>query len=175
MPEDMAIGIACDHAGFELKSELADRLRKAGFEVADFGAKQAAPEDDYPDYVVPLARAVASEAVARGIAICGSGVGACIAANKVRGARACLCSDVFSTRQGVEDDDMDVLCLGARVLQSDLAWKLVEVFLHARFSGLDRHRRRLNKIRALEEGVRGGSAGITTDDDLNRLSAETPP
>ena len=109
----MRIAIAADHAGLPLKQPLADALRKAGHEVVDFGANDYKAGDDYPDYVLPLARAVAAGEVQRGIAVCGSGVGATVAANKVRGARAALIMDTFSARQGVEDDDMNVLCLGA--------------------------------------------------------------
>jgi len=115
-------------------------LREAGYEVVDFGDSQPKQDDDYPDFVVPLARAVARGEVDRGVAICGSGVGACIAANKVPGTRACLIHEIFSARQGVEDDDMNVICLGGRVVANTLAWELVRVFLQARFSGAERHR-----------------------------------
>src|SRR5512141_910880 len=142
----MRVGVAADHAGFVLKGQLAGALRASGYEVVDFGASSATPEDDYPDYVVPLARAVASGEVERGIAICGSGVGACVAANKVPGVRAGLCHDNFSAHQGVEDDDMNVLCLGSRVVGPALAQELIETFLAARFSGAERHRRRLTKV-----------------------------
>jgi ribose 5-phosphate isomerase B len=144
------IGVAADHGGFESKEYLAGMLREAGYEVADFGASQPTPDDDYPDFVVPLARAVARGEVDRGVAICGSGVGACIAANKVPGARACLIHESFSARQGVEDDDMNVICLGGRVVTNTLAWELVKAFLQARFNGAERHRRRLAKIAKLE-------------------------
>jgi ribose 5-phosphate isomerase B len=126
-------------------------LHAAGYEVVDFGAYEATPDDDYPDFVVPLAQAVAEGRVARGIAICGSGVGACVAANKVRGVRAGLIHDVYSARQGVEDDDMNVICLGGRVMGEALAWDLIQAFLAARFSGGERFRRRLEKVAALEE------------------------
>jgi len=146
----MHIGIAADHGGFSLKDELAKSLRQAGHQVADFGAVQLNPGDDYPDFVVPLAWAVAAGEVERGVALCGSGVGASIAANKVPGVRAGLIHDVFSARQGVEDDDMNVFCLGGKVIGSALALELIETFLAARFSGAPRHRRRLAKVRALE-------------------------
>jgi ribose 5-phosphate isomerase B len=142
--------MAADHGGFELKEYLAGKLREARYEVVDFGDSQPKPDDDYPDYVVPLARAVASGQVDRGVAICGSGVGACIAANKVPGVRACLIHECFSARQGVEDDHMNTICLGGRVVGNALAWELVEVFLQARFSGAARHRRRLAKVARLE-------------------------
>jgi ribose 5-phosphate isomerase B len=142
--------MAADHGGFELKEYLAGKLREARYEVVDFGDRQPKPDDDYPDFVVPLARAVASGEVDRGVAICGSGVGACIAANKVPGVRACLIHECFSARQGVEDDNMNTICLGGRVVGNALAWELVEMFLHARFSGAARHRRRLAKVAKLE-------------------------
>jgi len=150
----LRVGIACDHGGFELKAFLAERLREAGFEVRDFGAHRLAPDDDYPDYVVPLAEAVRRGEVERGIAVCGSGVGACIAANKVPGVRAALIHESFSARQGVEDDNMNVICLGGRVLQPEFAWELVRTFLDARFTAAERHRRRLEKIAAVERRER---------------------
>jgi ribose 5-phosphate isomerase B len=146
----MRIGIAADHAGFGLKNELAKALSKSGHEIVDFGPSSLNPEDDYPDYVVPLARSVANGEVERGIAICGSGVGACVTANKVKGVRAALVHDVFSAHQGVEDDDMNVICCGARVLGQALAWDLTEAFLAARFNNAERHQRRLKKVTALE-------------------------
>jgi ribose 5-phosphate isomerase B len=147
----MRIAIAADHAGFSLKQPLADALRKAGHDVVDLGASEFNAGDDYPDYVLPLAKAVAKGEVARGIAVCGSGVGATVAANKVRGARAALIMDPFSARQGVEDDDMNVICLGARVIGFSLAWELVEAFLAAKYSGAERHARRLAKVIAAEQ------------------------
>jgi ribose 5-phosphate isomerase B len=146
----MRIGIAADHGGFELKVQLTAALRAAGYEVTDFGAQELTPGDDYPDFVAPLARAVARGEVARGLAICGSGVGACVAANKVPGVRAALITDSFSAHQGVEDDDMNVMCLGGRVTGSALSWDLVQIFLNARFKGDERFRRRLEKVAALE-------------------------
>ena len=146
----LSVGITADHGGFNLKEQLADDLRQGEYEVLDFGAYELLPGDDYPDYVIPLAQAVAKGEVARGIAICGSGVGACVAANKVPGVRAGLIHDVYSAHQGVEDDAMNVLCLGGRVIGYALAWELVEAFLTARFRGDERFRRRLDKIAALE-------------------------
>lgn len=146
----MRVGIAADHGGFTLKSEVSALLRGSGYEVVDFGAQQLNPGDDYPDFIIPLARAVASGEVERGVALCGSGVGASVAANKVSGVRAGLIHDVFSARQGVEDDDMNVICLGGRVIGSALAWELIQAFLAAAFSGAERHNRRLAKVRALE-------------------------
>ncbi len=145
----MRVGIAADHGGFSLKSEVAQSLRGAGHEVVDFGAYQLTPGDDYPDFIIPLARAVAAGEVDRGVAICGSGVGASIAANKVPGVRAGLIHDVFSAHQGVEDDDMNVFCLGGKVIGAALAWELIESFLAARFSGAPRHERRLAKVQTL--------------------------
>ena len=146
----MRVGIASDHGGFALKEQIAGLLRGAAHGVVDFGAVQPSPGDDYPDYVIPLARAVAAGTVERGIALCGNGVGASICANKVAGVRAGLIHDVFSAHQGVEDDDMNVFCLGGNVIGSALAWELIETFLRARFSGAARHQRRVDKVKALE-------------------------
>ena len=146
----MKIGIAADHGGYDMKQTLIARLRHAGHAVTDFGAPVPDPDDDYPDYVIPLARAVAAAEVERGIVICGSGVGASVAANKVRGIRAGLCHDHYSVRQGVEDDDMNVLCLGGRVMGIEVAWDHVQTFVLATFSGAERHRRRLSKVAQLE-------------------------
>jgi ribose 5-phosphate isomerase B len=148
----MRVGIATDHGGFELKEKLAARLREAGHEVTDFGAHQLTPDDDYPDFVVPLARAVAAGTVDRGVAVCGSGVGACVCANKIKGVRACLIEDHFSARQGVEDDNLNLICLGGRIEGPEMAWELVETFLRAEFSRAPRHVRRLRKVAALEDG-----------------------
>ena len=148
------IGVAADHGGFELKEYLAAMLREADYEVIDFGDCKPKPDDDYPDFVVPLARAVAGGEVDRGLAICGSGVGACIASNKVPGVRACLIHECFSAHQGVEDDDMNVICLGGHVVGNAVAWELVRTFLQARFSGAERHRRRLAKVASLESKER---------------------
>jgi ribose 5-phosphate isomerase B len=149
--ESQLIGIATDHGGFELKNFLVLRLREAGHKVLDFGDIQPRPDDDYPDFVVPLARAVANGEVERGIAICGSGVGASVAANKVAGVRACLIHETFSAHQGVEDDDLNMICLGGLVVGPALAWELVQTFLAARFSGAERHCRRLAKVALLED------------------------
>lgn len=142
----MRIGLAADHGGFRLKARLAGLLAAAGHEVTDFGAPEEVPGDDYPDYVLPLARAVAAGRVERGIAVCGSGVGASIAANRIEGARAAVCHDSYSARQGVEHDDLNLLCLGERVIGPKLAEDLVAAFLSARFSAEERHVRRLGKV-----------------------------
>jgi|SRR5579884_2476665 len=147
----MRIGIATDHGGFHLKDDILDRLRAAGHEVIDFGAHSLVPGDDYPDFVIPLARAVSAGQVKRGIAICGSGVGAEVCANKVPGVRAGLIEDHFSARQGVEDDHMNVLCMGGRTVGPEVAWELVEAYLAAEFSQAERHLRRLSKVASLEE------------------------
>ena len=146
----MRIGLATDHGGFGLKQELLARLRAGGHEVVDFGAHALTPDDDYPDFVAPLAQAVAAGQLERGVAICGSGVGACVCANKIKGVRACLIEDHFSARQGVEDDDLNLICLGGRIEGPELAWDLVQTFLAAKFSGAPRHLRRLRKVAALE-------------------------
>jgi len=146
----MRVGLACDHGGFELKQSLIPLLENLGFELRDFGADSLQPGDDYPDTIVPLARAVASGEVDRGIAICGSGVGASIAANKIPGVHAGLCHDHYSAHQGVEHDAMNLLCLGARVIGIETARELAETFLAAGFSGEPRHVRRLEKIDRLE-------------------------
>jgi ribose 5-phosphate isomerase B len=146
----MRIGIAADHGGFALKMQMAESLRGSGHEVVDFGADHMDPDDDYPDFVIPLSRAVAAGEVNRGVALCGSGVGASVAANKVPGVRAGLIHDVFSAHQGVEDDDMNVFCLGGKVIGYALAWELIESFLASHFSGASRHRRRLAKVKELE-------------------------
>ena len=147
----MRIGIAADHGGFELKVQLTTALKNAGYDVMDFGARELITGDDYPDFVVPLSRAVAKGEVARGLAICGSGVGACVAANKVPGVRAALITDSFSAHQGVEDDDMNVMCLGGLVTGYALSWDLVRTFLSAHFKGDERFKRRLEKVTALEK------------------------
>jgi ribose 5-phosphate isomerase B len=146
----MRIGIASDHGGFALKNEIAAMLRNSGREALDFGAHHLDIGDDYPDFIIPLARSLAAGEVERAVALCGSGIGASIAANKIVGVRAGLIHDVFSARQGVEDDDMNMFCLGGRVIGAGLALQLVETFLAARFSGAERHCRRLRKVRALE-------------------------
>ena len=147
----MRIGVACDHGGFNLKEEISAKLKKAGHELEDFGARSLDTNDDYPDYVVPLGKAVAAGDVDRGIAICGSGVGASVAVNKLKGVRGALIHDTFSAHQGVEDDNINIICLGGRVVGNELAWEIVEAFLGAAFSGAERHRRRLAKVAALEK------------------------
>ncbi len=142
----MRIGIASDHGGFSLKEEMSARLKNGGIDVADFGPVKLDPADDYPDFVLPLSFAVASGEIERGIAICGSGVGASVAANKVKKVRAALIHDAFSAHQGVEDDNINVLCLGGRVIGNELAWEIIEKFLSAKFSGAERHKRRLAKV-----------------------------
>ena len=148
------IGIAADHGGFELKVQLIAALKEIGYEVEDFGADKLVLDDDYPDFVIPLARAVAHSEVERGVAICGSGVGACVAANKVHGVRAALITDYFSAHQGVEDDDMNVMCLGGLVTGFALSWDLVRTFLNAHFMGDERFKRRLAKVEALEKEMK---------------------
>jgi RpiB/LacA/LacB family sugar-phosphate isomerase len=148
--EIMQIAIATDHAGFRLKQELVEYLRGLGHEVIDLGTNSAAPVD-YPDYAVAVGQTVLAGKAERGILICGSGVGASVAANKLKGIRAGLCHDTYSAHQGVEHDDMNVLVLGARVIGPALANELVGAFVHAKFSGEERHLRRLNKVKALEE------------------------
>jgi ribose 5-phosphate isomerase B len=143
------VGIAADHGGYELKEYLAGKLREAGHEVVDFGDGRPKEDDDYPDFIVPLARAVAAGTVKRGIGICGSGVGATVCANKVAGVRACLIHENFSAHQGVEDDDLNLICFGGLVVGHALAWELTQTFLAAQFTGAERFRRRLAKIAAL--------------------------
>ncbi len=145
----MRIAIAADHAGFPLKQDLTAYLRDLGHDVLDLGTFST-ESVDYPDYAEAVGRAVAEERSERGILICGSGVGASVAANKMRGIRAGLCHDCYSAHQGVEHDDMNVLVLGARVIAPMLARELVAAFLNAHFSGEERHVRRLAKIRAIE-------------------------
>ena len=146
----MHLGIASDHGGFRLKEDLLARLRAAGHDVVDFGAPALNPDDDYPDFVIPLARAVAAGTLERGIAVCGSGVGASICANKVPGVHAALINDHFSAAQGVEDDHMNLICIGGRTAGAEVAWDLVRAFVGARFSDAPRHLRRLSKVAKLE-------------------------
>ena len=146
----MRVAVGADHGGFSLKNELVMRLQEQ-YQILDVGAHTLDPADDYPDFAQAVAAEVASERAERGILVCGSGVGACIAANKVPAIRACLCHDTYSARQGVEHDDMNVLCLGARVIGLELATELATTFLKARFSGEARHRRRLKKLLAIEQ------------------------
>jgi ribose 5-phosphate isomerase B len=146
----MRVGIATDHGGFGLKEDLVAHLHKAGHEVIDFGAHTVSPGDDYPDFVIPLARAVAAGKVERGVAICGSGVGASVCANKIAGVRAGLIHDHFSAKQGVEDDHMNIICMGGRTVGPAVAQDLVDTFLAAEFSQAERHLRRLGKVASLE-------------------------
>jgi ribose 5-phosphate isomerase B len=146
----MTVAIAYDHAGFPLKARIIEEVRSLGHEALDLGADSAEPSD-YPDYAEAVARAVLEGRAARAVLICGSGAGACVAANKFRGIRAATCHDTFSAHQAVEDDDVNVMCLGARVVGPELALELVRAYLSARFSGAERHRRRLAKIAGFEE------------------------
>jgi len=146
----MRVGIATDHGGFGLKEELVAYLRKEGHEVVDLGAYSLNPGDDYPDFVIPLAQAVAAGKVERGLAVCGSGVGASVCANKIPGIRAGLVQDHYSAHQGVEHDDMNILCIGGRVIGFLVARELVDAFLAAKFTQEERHVRRLRKVAALE-------------------------
>ena len=147
----MKIGMAADHGGYELKKTLHSFLVASGYEVIDFGAYELNDQDDYPDFVVPLAQAIAEKQVERGIAICGSGVGASVVANKVSGVRAALINDHFSAHQGVEDDNLNLLCLGGRITGYMAAEEYVQAFLNAKFTGLERHMRRLQKVHLLEK------------------------
>jgi ribose 5-phosphate isomerase B len=147
----MQIGVAADHEGFELKQGIVAFLRHAQYEVVDFGAPTLDGDDDYPDFVIPMAKAVSCGELRRGIAICGTGIGACIASNKVKHIRAGLIHDLFSAHQGVEDDNMNIVCLGARLVTLPQAIEFVQCFLGSRFSEKPRHKRRLEKISSLEE------------------------
>ena len=147
----MRIAVGADHAGYHLKEQLADQLREQGHEVFDVGARQHDPADDFPDFALALAERVAAGDSERGIMVCGSGVGASVAANKKPGIRAAVCHDSYSAHQGVEHDDMNVLCLGARIVGIEVAKELVANFLAAEFSGEERHWRRLRKVIAMED------------------------
>lgn len=151
----MRVAFAADHGGWPLRARVITELAALGHELVDCGPAAIEPGDDYPDRAEAVARAVVEGRAERGIVVCGSGAGAAIAANKIRGVRSCMCHDSFSARQGVEDDGMNVLSLGARVIGEELAAELIRDFLGARFSGAERHRRRLGKIEALEWGARG--------------------
>jgi ribose 5-phosphate isomerase B len=146
----MRVAFASDHAGWPLRARLFDELAAGGHELVDVGTPERVPGDDYPDAAAAVANAVVLGRAERGVLVCGSGVGACVAANKVVGIRAAMCHDSFSARQGVEDDNMNIICLGARVIGEELAAELLRDFLGARFSGAERHRRRLGKIAAME-------------------------
>jgi len=145
----LRVALGADHGGFELKNDIFTRLHDT-YEILDLGAHTFDPDDDYPDFALAVAQAVASGQAERGVIICGSGVGACVAANKVPGIRACPCHDTYSAHQGVEHDNMNILCLGARVIGVELATELVTTFLKARFSGGERHCRRLEKVLDIE-------------------------
>ena len=145
----MKVGLAADHGGYEMKQKIYILLNAKGHEVVDFGNLQYDRDDDYPDFAIPLARAVATGVVERGVLLCGSGIGASIAANKIDGVRAAVCHDDFSARQGVEDDGMNILCLGGLTTGVAVAWNCVKSFLGAKFSGAERHRRRLAKVSAI--------------------------
>ncbi len=147
----MKIGIAADHAGFEQKQVLLKQLKEAGYEVEDYGALEYNPKDDYPDIIVPLAKAISAGEVERGIAVCGSGVGVSIAANKVAGVRAALITESYSAHQGLEHDAMNLLCVGGRVIGPMLIWELVQAFLKAEYKGEERFKRRLDKVIAMEK------------------------
>ena len=155
----MRIGLATDHGGFDLKCKVVLNLREAGHEVVDFGAYSLNEGDDYPDFMIPLAEAVAAGKVERGVAICGSGVGAAVCANKIAGVRAALIEDHFSARQGVEDDHMNIICMGGRTVGPAVAWDLTETFLAAEFSQAERHLRRLAKVASLEPQMVGKQGG----------------
>lgn len=146
----MKVALGCDHGGFALKPIVIEELKKLGHAVIDCGARALDPSDDYPDFAEKVAEAVADGRAERGIVLCGSGAGACVVANKVPGVRAAICHDSYSAHQGVEHDDLNVLCLGARIIGSEMARELVQAFLNARFSDEERHRRRLEKVLVIE-------------------------
>ena len=154
----MRIATAADHAGFEMKNQLTELIRSLGHELVDVGACSYDASDDYPDYSEKLGIVIQNKQADRGVLICGSGVGASIAANKVKGVRAALCHDTYSAHQGVEHDDMNVLVLGARVIGIEMARELVRTYLAAQFSGEPRHQRRLDKVKAIEAGQHAGAA-----------------
>ena len=149
----MRVGVAGDHAGFESKNLAAEILRGLGHDVVDYGPASYDASDDYPDFVFPLADAVAAGEVERGVLACGSGVGASVAANKVAGVRAATCHDTYSAHQGVEHDDMNVLCIGGRIVGAELIREIITAFTHASFSKEERHVRRLNKVLDRERGA----------------------
>tara|TARA_B100000470_G_scaffold142088_1_gene110156 strand:+ start:127 stop:579 length:453 start_codon:yes stop_codon:yes gene_type:complete len=150
----MRISVAADHNGFELKNEISAILRKGGHDVIDIGPHSLDPLDDYPDYAKPLAESVSSGKTDRGIMVCGSGVGASVAANKVKGVRAAVCHDIYSAHQGVEHDDMNVLCLGSRIVGAEVVQELVSAFISAEYTNEERHARRLNKVIEMENDFR---------------------
>ncbi len=146
----MRVAIGADHGGYGIKSDISDLLKSLGHQVVDVGAHSLDPADDYPDFAKALAATVASGEADRGVMICGSGVGAAVAANKVRAIRASVCHDTYSAHQGVEHDDMNVLCLGARIVGIELASERVTAFVSARVTGEERHQRRLRKVLGME-------------------------
>lgn len=154
----MRVAIGADHGGYEMKCQLAALLAQDGYRVIDLGNNDNDPDDDYPDFAIPLARAVADGVADRGVLICGSGVGVSVAANKIRGVRATLIHDEYSARQGVEDDDLNVLCLGGKTTGVAVAWNCVRTFLSAQFSDAERHRRRLAKVEQSEASVAPSAA-----------------
>lgn len=149
----MKIAIAADHGGYSLKADLVDALQQAGHEVRDLGAREYLAGDDYPDYALLVGRAVQTDSADRGIVLCGSGVGACVAANKMKGIRAGLCHDTYSAHQGVEHDDMNVLCLGARIIGVELAREVVLAFVGAQFNTAEKFQRRLQKVLSIEKNA----------------------
>jgi ribose 5-phosphate isomerase B len=149
----MKVAIACDHGGFPLKAELVKLLSTWGHSVVDLGAREMNPKDDYPDFAKAAGTAIQKKQAERAVLICGSGVGACVAANKMKGVRAGLCHDVYSAHQCVEHDDVNVLCLGARIIGPALAADLLKAFVDAKFTNEDRHVRRLRLVKAIEDGV----------------------
>ena len=161
---NQVVTVGADHGGLSLKTDLIPWLESLGYQVTDVGAYSLDPADDYPDFAERVARVVTSDQAGRGILICGSGVGACIAANKVPGIRACLGHDIYSAHQGVEHDNMNILCLGARVVGIELAKDLVAAFLNAGFTGEERHRRRLDKVAAMERRALMGSQVETKEE-----------
>ena len=150
----MKISLAADHNGFDLKKEISDQLENEGHEVIDVGPHSHDPLDDYPDYAKKLAASVSRGESLRGIMICGSGVGASVASNKVKGIRAAVCHDIYSAHQGVEHDDMNVLCLGSRIVGAEVARELVKAFVTAKYTGEERHQRRLDKVLDMEKDFR---------------------
>ena len=153
--QKLQIAIGADHAGYNLKCFLVERLQILGHDVIDLGAYTLDPSDDFPDFAGAVAKSVSSGAAHRGVVICGSGVGASVAANKVRGVRASVCHDTYSAHQGVEHDDMNVLCLGARIVEKELAEELLRIFVAATFKDEGRYRRRLDKVLAIENEYGG--------------------
>lgn len=156
MKTGSVIALGCDHAGFPLKPRISQAIRSAGHEILDCGAFEIVPDDDYPDYARVVGNAIAGGRAERGILVCGSGVGVSVAASKIPRIRAAMCHDTFSAHQGVEDDDMNVLALGARVIGPELAAEVVQAFLSARFSGAERHVRRSRKIDQIEADAQAG-------------------